>query len=352
MYEFEDIICSVDTVDLVLPTTGLSYKLAKRAQRFAGTSSFLYPGHNSFTVSNNYEVFIACFHHPSDILSLNSIKDWRRSCNKAICLVNEVWAKDAKNWANYLKLLRDFDYIFLNLSGSVSTVESIIHRPCYHITYGTDAIQFCPYPSPPQRCINAYSAGRRSPAIHAALQDLMNKQQFFYVYETIKDLFTSDYRQHRNLFSNLIKRSCYFIANNARFDTLDITGGQEELSPRFFEGIAGGAILLGTPPNNEDYRRNFNWPDAVVYLSNETSNVVDVIYELELQPERLEVARRNNITNSLERHDWVHRWREVLETIELPPNPKMKIREAQLKDLAALVASQKPYRAWQINYLR
>ena len=48
-----------------------------------------------------------------------------------------------------------------------------------------------------------------------------------------------DYKEHRTLYINLIKRSRYFIANKAKFDSVNQTGNQEELGSRFFEGECG-----------------------------------------------------------------------------------------------------------------
>ena len=35
---------------------------------------------------------------------------------------------------------------------------------------------------------------------------------------------------------------------------------------RFFEGAASGAIMVGERPNNEEFERLFNWPEAVTQL--------------------------------------------------------------------------------------
>jgi hypothetical protein len=144
--------------------------------------------------------------------------------------------------------------------------------------------------------------------------------------------------EHRQLLSNFVKRSRYFLAYPAKFDRPDETRGQEELGLRQFEGAAGGAVMLGSAPQCEAYHRNFDWPDAIIPLSSTTpSEVGKLIAELDAQPDRVARIRRDNVANSLLRHDWVYRWRQMLEIIGLPPSEGMMLREADLKHLAGMV---------------
>lgn len=339
MYEFEDIIRVVDTVDMLAPAYSLFDKLANRIQKATDIARFIYPGINKSFISKNYELFIACFHSPSEIFSLNLIKGWRKKCSKAVCFLSEIWVKDIEVWRHHLELLKDFDYIFINMSSSISAVANIVQCPCYFIPYGVDAIQFCPYPLLPSRSIDLYSIGNRSLVTHNALLDLAEQRDFFYIYETINGLSVKNYQEHRRLFSNLIKRSRYFITNTPKFNYVNSTGGQEEISPRFFEGAAGGAVLLGNPPACEDYQQNFDWSDAVLPLPYDALNVADIIANFDSQPERLARVRRNNVVNSLLRHDWVYRWRQVLETVGLEPTPQVASRQVNLQNLAKLTST-------------
>jgi len=338
--EFEDIVHAVDTVDLVVPNyslSDLSYRLANKLIRTTGISKFPYAGANSFVASKTYNLFFTHFQYPKDIILLNNIKGWRKKCDIAVCWLEEIWIRDIEHWKHYLKPLKDFDYIFISFSSSVNPVANVVQRPCHYMPYGIDAIRFCPYPPLPPRSIDLYNMGRRSPIIHKVLLDLAEQKHFFYFYEESKILYPVSNQEHRNLVCNLIKRSRYFITNKAKFDDINSIGGQEELGPRFFEGAAGGAVLLGIPPACNSYYKNFDWTDAVIRLPYDAYNIADIIADLDSQPERLAIARRNNIINSLLRHDWVYRWRQILEVVGLEPTPQMVSREAQLINLAEQV---------------
>jgi hypothetical protein len=50
----------------------------------------------------------------------------------------------------------------------------------------------------------------------------------------------------------------------------------------------------------------------------------------------MEHIRRINVVNSLRRHDWGYRWRDVLECFRLPARGALIQREQQLNSLACL----------------
>ncbi len=225
----------------------------------------------------------------------------------------------------------------MNFSSSLRQVADIIQRPCYSIPYGVDAIKFCPYPNNFYRCIDVLNIGRRSKVTHDALQELVEREKLFYIYDTMKDLYMLDYRYHRNLYTNFVKRSRYMIVNKAKFDLTGKNNLQEEVGPRFFEGAAGGTMMLGVPPKCEDFTTNFDWFDAVIQIPFDCSNIADIIAELDTQPERQERIRKNNTVNSLLKHDWVYRWEAILTTVGLDSTPQMIERKARLRDLAKIV---------------
>jgi hypothetical protein len=60
----------------------------------------------------------------------------------------------------------------------------------------------------------------------------------------------------------------------------------DELSRRFFEGTAAGAILIGEPPTTGPYLTLFDWPEAVVATPFDSRDIAEVIAALEAYPER------------------------------------------------------------------
>ena len=345
-YEFEDVISTFDYADLLSPvmTSGIKSKVRKKVANCAGLAfgqgKLFNSGCEEFVIDKEYDLIFFICQHFWDLTCINTIKGWRDKCKKAVLWIDELWAKELENHktALCLKLAKDFDYIFTTQSHSVNAISQLVKRPCFTLPYAVDAVKFCPYPRVSQRHIDIYSIGRRSLTAHKALLKLTQSDNFLYLYDTLKGLQMKDYQEHRTLYSNLIKRSRYFVANKAKFDSSNQTGGQEELGSRFFEGAAGGAVMIGTPPVCEAYNRYFDWTDAVIEVPYNTTDIADIITELDAQPERLKKIRKDNMTNSLLRHDWVYRWEEILSKVGLENTPEMLSRQAYLKQLAEMVS--------------
>ncbi len=342
LFEFEYAVNDFEEADILSPSCSQNKltKLARNISRFSFTNTGkalpISPTLNQFSLDKEYDLFLFICQYPKELIYLNSIKDWRKKCRKAVCWLDEIWAKDVSSLKPQLTALKDFDCVFMDLNSSVKKVAEIIQKPCYYMPPGIDAIKFCPYPLQPQRSIDVCSIGRRPDSLHKSLLKLAEENNFFYMYDTMRELFVRNYNEHRSLYRNLVKRSRYFIAYKPKFNLASQTGGQEELNVRFFEGAAGGAVMLGIPPNCESFSQNFDWSDAVIPLPEDTTNVAEIIAKLDLQPERLNKIRTDNVVNSLLRHDWVYRWEKILDTVNIPYSPGMMQRKAKLKELAEI----------------
>lgn len=341
LYEFEDIICQVDSVNLMAPRPKRWFEYGDRiANRVASDYGILLnPGIPKIELNENYDLFFAIAQFPKDLLHLNSLKNWKEKCRISICWLNELWITEIKECKNFLKILSQFDYVIVHSSGSLNAIQEIIKVECHHLPYGINAIFFCPYPNMAQRVIDVYSIGRKSLTVHETLMRLMENNKFFYIYDTIDGDVVYNPNEHRYMFANMIKRSRYFIVNPGRVTRPDLTKGQVEFGNRFFEGAAAGAILIGGRPDNKEFSNYFDWPDAVIDVPFNAKNIDEVIRELDKYPERQREIRKNSIVQSLLRHDWVIRWESVLKIAGLAPLPALEKRKERLRDLSEKVES-------------
>jgi hypothetical protein len=288
--------------------------------------------------NHDYDLLLALCQAPSDLRYLTALRGVRDRCRRSACLLEEVWSADLERWRGDLKRIADFDAVFTSIASSATALSDVMGRRCHVILGGVDAVKFCPYPDPPARSIDVYSMGRRPEAVHGALMLLARCGRLFYVYDTVRNFAIIDPAEHRALLRDLVKRSRHFLAYHAKFNEPEETHGQQELGMRYFEGAAGGAVMLGSAPRCEAYDRNFDWPDAVIPVSaTDAWDVAEVLAELDGQPERVARIRRDNVVNSLLRHDWVYRWRQILDIMGLPRTDGMSLREAHLRHLAASV---------------
>ncbi|WP_246275438.1 hypothetical protein [Brasilonema bromeliae] len=92
--------------------------------------------------------------------------------------------------------------------------------------------------------------------------------------------------------------------------------------------------MIGTPPVCEAYTTYFNWSNAVIEIPYDAANVADIIAELDARPDHLNRIRKDNLMNSLLRHDWLYRWEQIIEKVGLNTTPEMLSRKTYLANLA------------------
>ena len=341
--EFENLICQMDSVKLLLPKPSNWFKYGTRiAQRLAVDYAIsINPGIPKEKINEDYELFFAFCQFPRDLLHIESLGGWKDRCKTSVCWLSELWVAQFHKYRYYLKkILSKFDYVILHWSGSVKPLNDFIRVKTIFLPLGIDAILFCPYPERPQRFIDVYSIGRRSEKAHRTLIKMFEEKEILYLYDSIIGQDIVDTNQHRLLFANLAKRSKYFIVNPGKIDVFEETKGQSEIGNRYFEGAAAGTIMIGEIPQNEEFKKIFYWPDAVIHLPFVSNNVREILRNYDSQPQRLEEIRRKNVLESLLRHDWAYRWETILNIAGLEPLPGLLERKKQLENLAKLVGNE------------
>ncbi|MEZ5965041.1 MAG: glycosyltransferase [Planctomycetota bacterium] len=335
LYEFEELITRFDRADLVYPEVPpirmWKRRFLRRGYDLLGRQPQLREA--APLVSRQYDLVFVCCEDIGDLLGLGPIAAWIGNGRKKICYVEEMWSADLPRRRHETVLLRQFDHVFLSCAGAVEPLQRDIGRPVSFMAPSVDAVTFFPGEDPPARGIEVYSMGRRSPTTHQAFLRLARERGWFYAYDTFAANRVIDPLDHRFLLANMIKRCKYFVANRAKIDHAE-TRGQEEIGSRHFEGAAGGAVMIGEPPQCQTFLDNFDWPDAVVPMNWNTDRPEAVIEALEADPDRVARIRRANMTNVLQRHDWVYRWERILQAAGLPLAAEAIERKKHLQHLA------------------
>jgi hypothetical protein len=339
-FEFEDVIASVDAVDLVRPRVRSGAELAQLAHRVRNQGRRLVGSMAQFAfvedrpIERDYELFFAVFHFPRDLTHLPALKGWRRRCRKAVAFVIEMWTAQLPAAAQYLHLLNDFDQVFLFNAASMGSVARLVRAPLAFMPTAVDAFRFSPFPNPAPRAIDFMSYGRRSPAVHRQLLEWARDSDLYYHYDTVGDAGIPDYWLHRTALAASLRRSRYVLTYKVNANRSARTAGEEALAARYFEGAAAGAVLLGSRTDAPEFDACFGWEDAVIELPYAPTDLRGLVRGLERDPDRLVRARTANAVHSLRRHDWVHRWAQVLDAVGLPHTPAMRARAARLAALA------------------
>jgi len=336
-FEFEDVIAQIDSVEILAPSFNLLTRRGVFAKQIAYHTPFvLNPGIQRSHFEKKYDLFLAICGDPSDLLAINALGNWRAKCKKAVCIIDEMWIRQIPAYKNYLEMLKKFDVVCLYYSQSPEHLNKIIGPKSMYLPPAVDAIRFSPYPNPPERVVDIYSIGRRSPTAHEALLELAEKRNLYYVHDTTTADHVPDPVQHRRLYSRTLKRSRFFIVNPGLIDRPDVRGNQIEIGYRYFDGIAAGAINVGERPQNEVYPQLFDWPDSMIDFPYNSTEFEKLIQALDKDPEKEAQMRRTNVHQALLRHDWLYRWETVLKAVDLEPLPILMERKTRLRDLAQL----------------
>ncbi len=341
-YEFEDVIRSVDDVDVLELEPAPHFELRRHIARSVAwrsrylTFTNLNPGVKAVKLAHDYDVFVFVCMNVWDLLYLNAVTNWQTRCKVKLCYMGELYAGQTAELQHLLRRLEDFDQIFQSFSGSVLALSNIVRRPCHRLPHAADVLRFTPYPKPPARKIDVLSIGRRSEPVHQALRRLAATRDFFYLYDTLPSSLVrpSSPTEHREMLASAARVSRFFIAYPAKFGD-DETQGQSEVGARYFEGTAAGAVLLGQAPTALTFRRDFPWPDAVVELKVDGSDAAEVVADLSQRPDEMARLGVRNAIAALRRHDWAHRWLSMLEAAGLPARPALYERMRTLDALAA-----------------
>jgi hypothetical protein len=154
-----------------------------------------------------------------------------------------------------------------------------------------DAFGFRPYANPPARVIDVYSIGRRLDGIHRTLLDFAARRNLVYFDDTLQntdDSQVSDHREHRDMYANTAEQSGFSMVAPGKVYVPEHRRGRIALGVRYFEGAAACAVLFGHTPDCEAFRRQFDWPQAVIGVQPDDSDAVAVISRLSAEPKRLQ----------------------------------------------------------------
>jgi hypothetical protein len=350
LYEAQDVLVEMDDVDLICLDMGwgawFKESLLRRPLYYDVSRRLIFanPGLKKVRLRRDYDVLIAVCTSYWDLPYINAIERWKDHCKVKVCWIDEIWAAEIPRVKYWHGALSQFDYIFMGFRGSVSALSQAINRPCHWLPVGIDALRFSPFPDPPARVIDVYSIGRRYEAIHREILKAAERGELFYVYDTIPNLGTShvrDHQQHRGLFANIAKRSRYFMVAAAKMDFPRETRGQVEVGYRYCEGAAAGAVMIGEAPDCEAYRELFGWPEAVIEIQPDGSDIMAVLRAIGSDPERMAAISTRNATEALLRHDWLYRWKEMFRVAGIEPTPRMVAHERRLKDMADFAANMR-----------
>src|SRR4029077_20558115 len=201
-FEFEDLICEIDSAELLAPKLDPSDTRSMFATRLAyHVPLALNPGIRRISAKTHYDLFFTICGYPQDLLIVNAVSNVLDTCGTSVCLVDELWVKEMFKHRHFLRILAKFDVVMLYYSQTVKPLSEQIGRRCVFLPPGVDTILFCPHPHPPKRVIDVCSIGRRSEITHQKLLSMVQESGLFYLHDSIGGSQAINSKEHRELFA-------------------------------------------------------------------------------------------------------------------------------------------------------
>ena len=147
-YEFEDVICSCETADVIAPAPPRGGRVGRYVKSIFDGNRPRIDG--AIRVDHEYELFFAYCSNVQDLRYVNLIEGLHDRCRRRVCVIGELWPHMLSESRAHLHVLRNFDCIFSNLESSVDAIQDITGRPCYFLPSAVDALLFCPSPEEPR----------------------------------------------------------------------------------------------------------------------------------------------------------------------------------------------------------
>lgn len=328
-YEFEDVLAGLLGLSVWssgVPTAGLSrhvWRVSRPISRTARRRPSELPlviavGQNQHTLADHIDA--------TPVL---------RTAKKKVAIVDEMWADELPLRPSTRRYFARFDRVFLGTRHACDELAEHIERPVHYLPHSVDMVRFTSGRNP-QRAIDVYAMGRRNPAQHDALRAWADREGTLYLYDTfIRNPRVSSIGEHRSNLASLIRRTLVFLVDGAKANR---RSGREHLSEigfRYFEGAAGGAILVGTQPSSPAFEQLFGWEEAVLPARADGSDIVDIVEAIREDQERASAISCRNVAGALRQHDVAHRARTLLSLLDEPEPDSVADRITKLAQQAA-----------------
>jgi hypothetical protein len=108
------------------------------------------------------------------------------------------------------------------------------------------------------------------------------------------------------------------------------------VTPRWFEAMAAGCAIVGRSPTTALAGELFDWPDALIELSEDPDVAASELLALANDVDRMEEVGKRNAIAARARHDWRYRLAELFGKLGLELPGRL---EKELLDLGQLVSS-------------
>lgn len=328
VYEFEDHLVRLMSAELVVPTARPDWqqRFLRGPARFRVSPMLLgrqpAPGGTLLVGAPT----------PMHLAGLASIKNWRAGYRKVAAFIIDSY--QARNY-NLPPCVAELDHLFTPILEDVELLEQKTGVPTSLLPFGADALVQGTDRDASGRQIDVIGFGRQPEVYDKPLRAAFNRPGSgrFYLHSTLDSPTPISRTDERTVFWKTLRRANLSLA----FCTLSYYQRKIPVSiitPRWFESLNAGCIVIGKRPQTPLADRLLGWEDATIDLPDEGGDIAGFVEGLLGQTDRLDAARRRSRQQFLKRHDIRYRIAQVLDTLEHSHSDTLTQELAQLRAAA------------------
>ncbi|MGF1524368.1 MAG: glycosyltransferase [Leptolyngbyaceae cyanobacterium] len=277
-------------------------------------------------------LFVICL-NAAGLSMLSSIPNWRKQFDVVAAYVVDAWLFNA-----YPKETYQLDHLFVPVLEAIEGLEQKFKIPVSLLPFGANVLLHGS--GQRDRPIDVMSFGRTPVEFHQSLSQGLNcpgSDRVYYRHPAVdRNWYPQNDRyegrvdqEYRLLFHQMMRRSKIVLAFDPLYDTDQLYESHNVntrpwkfkhsvLSLRWIEGCAAGCTILGKRPKTVLADQILNWEDATVELPEDPEQWLGFTEKLLEDTSRLQAIYQRNYIESLARHDWRYRIRDVFEILQLP----------------------------------
>lgn len=340
--EAEDVFASCSDADMVMIQHSPGDPRV-RARRFGGRQIRRFTGSNKPVPTliprreqipfprKHYDVAVFVGFTVWDLPLLERMSAVRRHADRLLAWFPEAWVSEFDDERVRYESFGILDGIFVGMEAASNEIRTIASCPVNHLPPAVDTTRFAALDPYENRPIDVLGIGRRDPLLHRALLDWSRKANKLYIYDTISGTSVPDANAHRESLGDTYRRTDVALTNFAKYDLPQVNQGDREIPGRLWEGLAGGSVMVGFPPD-EDLQRRTVGDEVVIPMPSEPSEAVELIDDVQRRDNG--PLRRAHVQLALRHHDWAHRWNEIFTKSELDPPAGLRVRLDRLEGMA------------------
>jgi len=206
----------------------------------------------------------------------------------------------------------------------------------HHLYQGTDALQWAPRQAP-GREIDVMSFGRTPPSYQSALTQAFHRMDspYLYLHSPLGNLSGPTVQVERAMLFKLLHRTRISLAFHLLTEPQGGRPRSMMVTSRWLESLLSGCVVAGHRPVSRMADDMLDWPGSTIELSAVPEEAVQELQVLLQDEGALQQQRRNNVRNTVERHDWRLRIQTLCKLHGWVVPPKLKDELAQLEALAS-----------------